>query len=72
MARDDVIKSEGTVVKVLRDRLCLVELANGHRLLAHGKPNKPVNGDGDGWQTGQRVWLNLSPFDLSTGKVRSE
>lgn len=72
MARDDVIKSEGTVVKVLPDRLWLVELANGHRLLAHGKPSKPAGGDGEGWQTGQRVWLDLSPFDLSTGKVRSE
>ena len=35
MAKDDVIEVEGTVVEAMPNAMFQVELANGHRLLAH-------------------------------------
>ena len=41
MARADAIEVEGAVVETLPSRLYRVELANGHRLLAHfGRKNR--------------------------------
>ena len=35
MAKDDVIEVEGTVIEAMPNAMFQVELANGHRLLAH-------------------------------------
>ena len=35
MSKDDVIEVEGVVVEAMPNAMFLVELANGHRLLAH-------------------------------------
>ena len=67
MAKDDVIEVEGTVVEALPNATFQVELANGHRLLAHisGKLRmnyiKILPGD--------KVKLELSPYDLSRGRI---
>ncbi len=67
MAREGAIEVEGAVVEVLPNRMYRVELANGHRLLAFvsGKARmsfaRLVCGD--------KVRLELSPYDLSKGRI---
>jgi len=67
MAKDDVIEVEGTVVEPLPNAMFRVELANGHKILAHisGKMRmnfiKILSGD--------RVLVELSPYDLSRGRI---
>ena len=67
MAKEDVIQVEGTVVETLPNAMFRVELDNGHRVLAHvsGKMRmhfiKILPGD--------RVTLELSPYDLTRGRI---
>ena len=67
MAKDDVIEVEGTVVEALPNATFQVELANGHRLLAHisGKLRmnfiKILPGD--------KVKIEISPYDLTQGRI---
>jgi translation initiation factor IF-1 len=67
MAREDAIKVEGAVVEALTNAVYRVELANGHRVTAHFKRRARVNlvhlAPGD------KVMLEMSPFDLSTGCI---
>ena len=67
MAREDAIEVEGAVVETLPRRLYRVELANGHRLLGFlaGRGKKDVAG----LAAGDRVKLQLTPFNLSTGRI---
>ncbi|WP_433634475.1 translation initiation factor IF-1 [Nocardia sp. CA-120079] len=61
------IEIEGTVVECLRNATFTVELANGHKVLAHisGKIRKkyikilPQD----------RVLVELSPYDLTRGRI---
>src|SRR5438309_5171751 len=67
MARKDAIEVEGTVVELLPNTMFRVELANGHRVLAHisGKMRlhfiRILPGD--------KVMLEVSPYDLSKGRI---
>lgn len=67
MSKADVIEIEGTVVEKLPNAMFKVELENGHQVLAHisGKLRtnfiKILPGD--------RVTLELSPYDLSKGRI---
>jgi translation initiation factor IF-1 len=67
LAKDDVIEVEGTVVEPLPNAMFRVELENGHKVLAHisGKMRmhyiRILPGD--------RVKLELSPYDLTRGRV---
>ena len=67
MAGPDAFQVEGRVIEVLSDRTCRVELANGHRLLAFaaGRTKKEFAGV----MPGETVKLQLTPFDLSTGRL---
>ena len=63
----DVIELEGTVIEPLPNAMFNVELANGHRVLAHvsGKIRmnfiKILPGD--------KVTVELSPYDLTRGRI---
>ena len=63
----DVIEVEGTVIEPLPNAMFNVELANGHRVLAHvsGKIRmnfiKILPGD--------KVTFELSPYDLTRGRI---
>ena len=63
----DVIEVEGTVIEPLPNAMFNVELANGHRVLAHvsGKIRmnfiKILPGD--------KVTVELSPYDLTRGRI---
>jgi translation initiation factor IF-1 len=66
----DAFKVEGLVVAVLSERTFRVELANGHRLL--GFMAGRLGATGSPPKTGDRVRLELSPYDLSTGRIVAE
>ena len=65
--KDGAIEVEGTVVEPLPNAMFRVELANGHRVLAHisGKMRmhyiRILPGD--------RVVVELSPYDLNRGRI---
>lgn len=65
--REDSIELEGTVVEPLPNAMFRVELDNGHKVLAHisGKMRmhyiRILPGD--------RVVVELSPYDLSRGRI---
>ena len=67
MAKKEAIEVEGTVLESLPNAMFKVELANGHQVLAHisGKMRmhfiRVLPGD--------RVLVELSPYDLSRGRV---
>jgi len=67
MAKKERIEVEGTVTTVLPNTMFRVELANGHQILAHisGKMRKHYIKV----LPGDRVLVELSPYDLSRGRV---
>ena len=67
MAREGAIEVEGAIVEVLPNKMYRVELANGHRLLAYvaGKARLSFAR----LVTGDRVRLEMSPYDLSEGRI---
>ena len=65
--KEDVIEIEGTVVEPLPNAMFRVELENGHRVLAHVSGKLKLNYIRI--LTGDRVRLELSPYDLSRGRI---
>ncbi|HEU65902.1 MAG TPA: translation initiation factor IF-1 [Chloroflexi bacterium] len=67
MVKKERIEVEGKVVTVLPNTMFRVELANGHQVLAHisGKMRKHYIKI----LPGDRVLVELSPYDLSRGRV---
>ncbi|NWF77146.1 MAG: translation initiation factor IF-1 [Chloroflexi bacterium] len=67
MAKKERIEVEGKVIAVLPNTMFRVELANGHLVLAHisGKMRKHYIKI----LPGDRVLVELSPYDLSRGRV---
>jgi len=67
MAKEEAIEVEGTIIEPLPNAMFQVELDNGHKVLAHisGKMRmhyiKILPGD--------RVTVELSPYDLTRGRV---
>lgn len=67
MPKKEVIEVEGTVTEALPNGMFRVELANGHKVLAHisGKIRihyiKILPGD--------KVLIQLSPYDLGRGRI---
>ncbi len=67
MANDDAIEVIGVVVKVLPATMYQVRLENGHEVLAHisGKIRKNFIKIA----SGDRVTLEISPYDLTKGRI---
>jgi len=67
VAKEDAIEVEGVVIEPLPNAMFRVELDNGHRVLAHisGKMRmhyiRILPGD--------KVIVELSPYDLSRGRI---
>jgi translation initiation factor IF-1 len=67
MPKEEAIQVEGKVLETLPNAMFRVELENGHRVLAHisGKMRmhfiKILPGD--------KVTVELSPYDLSRGRI---
>ncbi|MDR2513967.1 MAG: translation initiation factor IF-1 [Christensenellaceae bacterium] len=67
MAKDDVIEVEGKVVEAYPNAVFQVELANGHKVLAHISGRLRTNFIRI--LPGDRVTLELSPYDLTRGRI---
>jgi translation initiation factor IF-1 len=67
MAREGAIQVEGAIVEVLPNKMYRVELANGHRVLAY-VPGKAQLSFAH-LAAGDRVRLEMSPYDLSEGRI---
>ena len=67
MAKEESIEVEGTVLEPLPNAMFRVELENGHKILAHisGKMRmhfiRILSGD--------KVKVQLSPYDMSRGRI---
>lgn len=67
MPKKEVIEVEGVVIEPLPNTMFRVELANGHKVLAHisGRMRmhyiRILRGD--------RVLVELSPYDLTRGRI---
>jgi len=67
MSKDDVIEVEGKVLEPLPNAMFQVELANGHKVLAHVSGKIRMNFIRI--LPGDRVTVELSPYDLSRGRI---
>ena len=67
MSKEESIEVEGTILEPLPNAMFRVELENGHKVLAHisGKMRmhfiRILSGD--------KVKLQLSPYDLTRGRI---
>lgn len=66
-SKQNVVEVEGTVIETLPNAMFKVELANGHRLLAHVSGKIRMNFIRI--LAGDRVTVELSPYDLSRGRI---
>ncbi|MCH6552833.1 MAG: translation initiation factor IF-1 [Candidatus Acidiferrales bacterium] len=67
MAKEDAIEVMGTVIETLPNAMFRIELENKHKVLAHisGRMRKYFIRI----LPGDRVQLELSPYDLSRGRI---
>ena len=67
MSSQDTINVEGVIIEVIRPGLFRAKLANGHELLAHSlRRNRNKLAE---LRRGDRVNLEMSPFDMSKGRI---
>ena len=67
MAKEELIETEGKIVEALPNAMFKVELANGHIVLAHVSGKMRMNFIRI--LPGDKVKLELSPYDLSRGRI---
>lgn len=67
MSKEDVIEIEGTVVESLPNAQFIVEIPNGHKLLAHISGKLRMNFIRI--LPGDKVTLEMSPYDLTKGRI---
>jgi translation initiation factor IF-1 len=67
VAKEGLIEVEGKVIEPLPNAMFRVELDNGHKVLAHISGKMRMNFIKI--LTGDRVTVELSPYDLSRGRI---
>jgi len=67
MGKKETIEVEGTVIEPLPNTMFRVELANGHKVLAHISGKMRMNYIRI--LRGDRVLVELSPYDLTRGRI---
>ena len=67
MTKESAIEVEGTVTETLPNAMFRVELENGHKVLAHVSGKMRMNFIRI--LPGDKVKLELSPYDLSRGRI---
>jgi translation initiation factor IF-1 len=67
MTKEDAIEVEGTVVEPLPNAMFRVELENGHKVLAHVSGTMRMTFIRI--LPGDRVKVELSPYDLTRGRI---
>lgn len=67
MPKEDLIEVEGTVVEALPNTMFRIEIQEGHQVMAHlgGKLRKNYIRI----LPGDKVKLELSPYDLTRGRI---
>ena len=67
MAKEDSIEMQGTILETLPNTMFRVELENGHVVIAHisGKMRKNYIRI----LTGDKVTVEMTPYDLSKGRI---
>ena len=70
MPGNEAFQVEGRVMETLANGTYRVELANGHRLTAFVPGRAKRNSAG--LQSGDKVKLQLTPYDLSSGRILTE
>ena len=67
MAKEELIEMQGVVMEIFPDARYLVQLENGHQLIAYtaGKMRK----HSIRILAGDKVSLELSPYDLNKGRI---
>lgn len=67
MSKEDAIEVEGKVVETLPNAQFVVELTNGHKIIAHISGKIRMNFIRI--LTGDKVMVEMSPYDLSKGRI---
>ncbi len=67
MAKEELIETEGKIIEALPNAMFRVELENGHVVLAHVSGKMRMNFIRI--LPGDKVKLELSPYDLSRGRI---
>lgn len=67
MSKEDVIDVEGIVTEALPNANFQVELANGHKILAHVSGKLRMNYIRI--VPGDKVTVEMSPYDLTKGRI---
>lgn len=67
MAKQDVIKQDGTIVEALSNAMFTVELENGHKITAHISGKMRMNYIRI--LPGDKVAVEMSPYDLNKGRI---
>ncbi|MBI5145265.1 MAG: translation initiation factor IF-1 [Candidatus Omnitrophica bacterium] len=67
MAKEELIETEGTITEALPNAMFRVQLENGHMVLAHVSGKMRMNFIRI--LPGDKVKLELSPYDLSRGRI---
>jgi len=67
LSKEDVIEIEGTVIEALPNAMFQVELANGHKILAHVSGKLRMNYVRI--VPGDKVTVEMSPYDLTKGRI---
>ena len=67
LSKDNVIEVEGTVVEALPNASFSVELANGHKVLAHISGKLRMNYIKI--LVGDKVTMEMSPYDLTKARI---
>ena len=67
MAKDDVIEMEAKVIEVLPNTKFILELDNGHQVVGHVSGKIRLNNIRI--LPGDRVKVELSPYDLTRGRI---
>jgi len=67
MSKEELIETEGRIIEALPNAMFKVELENGHVVLAHVSGKMRMNFIRI--LPGDKVKLELSPYDLSRGRI---
>jgi translation initiation factor IF-1 len=67
LAKSDVIEVEGKVLESLPNAQFMVELTNGHKILAHISGKLRMNFIRI--LPGDKVTVEISPYDLTKGRI---
>jgi len=67
LAKDDVIELEGRVVESLPNTMFMVDIGNGHTILAHISGKLRMNFIRI--LPGDKVTVQMSPYDLTRGRI---